>query len=157
MQIGENADYGWFNIAYPEDIKLVGLSFNTTVGGLSLGGEVSYKMDVPVQYNAFDLVHGVIGLPSAAAVDIAKNQFGLEAGETGQLAGEQVNGWDEFDIVQAQLTAIRFFDQVLGASRLTLAAEVGTTYVVDLPDQNEARFGRSGAYGVGAYSISWYW
>jgi hypothetical protein len=148
----ENADYGWFNIAYPEDIKLVGLSFNTTVGGLSLGGEVSYKMDVPVQYNAFDLVHGVIGLPSAAAVDIAKNQFGLEAGETGQLAGEQVNGWDEFDIVQAQLTAIRFFDQVLGASRLTLAAEVGTTYVVDLPDQNEARFGRSGAYGVGAYS-----
>lgn len=145
-------DYGYFNMAYPEDVKLIGLSFNTTVGDFSLGGEVSYKIDVPVQYNAFDLVHGVIGLPSVAAVDIAEQQYGYDSSELDQLYGQKVEGFDKFDIVQAQMTAIKFFDQVLGASRLTIAAEVGATYVVDLSDQNEARFGRSGAYGIGAFT-----
>lgn len=146
-------DYGYFNLAYPERVKLMGISFNTsTPSGISLSGEVSYKQDVPVQYNAFDLVHGVIGLPSVAAIDIAKKQYGLEASEITQLQGQRVQGWDRFDIIQAQMTMIKFFDQVLGASRLTLAGEVGATYVKDLPDQNDARFGRSGAYGIGAYT-----
>ena len=146
-------DFGYFNLAYPERIKLMGISFNTsTEGGISLSGEVSYKQDVPVQYNAFDLVHGVIGLPSVAAIDIAAKQYGLDANELTQLQGQRVEGWDRFDIWQAQMTAIKFFDQVMGASRLTIAAEVGATYVSDLPDQNQARFGRSGAYGIGAYT-----
>ena len=146
-------DFGYFNMAYPENIKLLGVSFNTsTESGYSVSGEVSYKLDVPVQYNAFDLVHGVIGLPSVAAIDIAEQQYGLEANEIDQLHGQRVKGYDKFDIVQVQMTVIKFFDQVLGASRLTVAGEVGATYVQDLPDQDQARFGRSGAYGVGAYT-----
>jgi hypothetical protein len=36
-------------VEYPEDIDLWGVSFNTTVSGWSLGGEVSYRENLPIQ------------------------------------------------------------------------------------------------------------
>src|SRR5690606_10829713 len=38
---------------FPEDIKLLGLSFNTQLqsSGIALQGEVSYRMDMPLQYD----------------------------------------------------------------------------------------------------------
>ena len=39
----DGTDYGYFNLAYPENIKLLGVSFNTsTESGYSVSGEVSY-------------------------------------------------------------------------------------------------------------------
>jgi hypothetical protein len=37
----------------------------------------------------------------------------------------------------------------MGAARFIIVAEVGATYVHDLPSTSEARYGRSGIYGVG--------
>ncbi|WP_156490176.1 DUF1302 domain-containing protein, partial [Oleiphilus sp. HI0086] len=46
-----------YQIQYPEQIQMVGLSFNTTgPGGISLGGEYSFKHDMPLQFNSPDLV-----------------------------------------------------------------------------------------------------
>jgi len=148
---GSYNDYGFFEMEYTENIKLAGISFNTsTEGGISLSGEISYKMDVPIQHNAFELVHGVIGQPSSLILQKRKEEQGLS--DVSELYGQDgFKGYDLFDIWQVQMTAIKFFDQVLGASRLTLAGEVGATYVEDLPDQSKARYGRSGAYGIGAF------
>ncbi|GAA3939331.1 DUF1302 domain-containing protein [Litoribacillus peritrichatus] len=148
---GTYNDYGFFEMEYTENIKLAGISFNTsTESGISLSGEISYKMDVPIQHNAFELVHGVIGQPSSLILQKRKEEQGLS--DVTELYGQDgFKGYDLFDIWQVQMTAIKFFDQVLGASRLTLAGEVGATYVEDLPDQDKARYGRSGAYGIGAF------
>ncbi len=54
-------------------------------------------------------------------------------------------------VTQAQVTFIRFFDQVLGASRLSFAAEIGGNWVGDLPEQSEQRYGRSPTYGMGYF------
>jgi len=48
------------------------------------------------------------------------------------------------------MTFIKFFDQVMGASRLSFVSEIGATYIPDLPGLDEARYGRSGAYGIGS-------
>ncbi|MGK0247284.1 MAG: hypothetical protein ACI910_000006 [Oleispira sp.] len=148
--------YPLYQISYPEDQKLMGLSFaRATEGGASIGGEISYRPDAPIQWNAFELILGGLALPSSRLFqDRLKELGGVTATATPHqnatsLAGELLDGYDTMDIWQAQMTYIMFFDQVLGADRLAVAAEIGATYVPDLPDLDDARFGRSGAFGVG--------
>jgi hypothetical protein len=160
QQINANATYDTkyplYQISYPEDQKLMGLSFATsTEGGASIGGEISYRPDAPIQWNAFELILGGLALPSSRLYQDRLAELGGVAASltphqnaTG-LAGEILDGFDTMDIWQAQMTYIKFFDQVLGADRLAIAAEIGATYVPDLPDLDDARYGRSGAYGLG--------
>jgi hypothetical protein len=159
-QVNANATYDskypLYQISYPEDQKLMGLSFATsTEGGASIGGEISYRPDAPIQWNAFELILGGLALPSSRLFQDRLAELG-GVSSTGaphqnavSLAGEIVDGYDTMDIWQAQMTYIKFFDQVLGGDRLAIAAEIGATYVPDLPDLDDARYGRSGAYGIG--------
>jgi len=41
-------------LEYPEDIEMYGVSFNTTVGDLSVSGEVAYRPELPLQINTVD-------------------------------------------------------------------------------------------------------
>jgi hypothetical protein len=159
-QVNANATYDskypLYQISYPEDQKLMGLSFATsTEGGASIGGEISYRPDAPIQWNAFELILGGLALPSSRLFQDRLAELG-GVSSTGaphqnavSLAGEILDGYDTMDIWQAQMTYIKFFDQVLGGDRLAIAAEIGATYVPDLPDLDDARYGRSGAYGIG--------
>jgi len=141
-----------YQIAYPEDIVISGLSFaTTTADGGSLGGEISYRPDAPIQWNAFEVLYAGLNIPFSRLYQYRLEQAGGNTAENRQaLAGEVAQGYDEFDIWQAQMTYIKLFDQVIGADRLSIAAEVGVTYVPDLPSKSEARFGRSGVYGIGS-------
>lgn len=46
---------------YPEDIRMFGLSFNTTLGDWSLQGEVAYRPDAPLQVDLEDLAFASYG------------------------------------------------------------------------------------------------
>jgi len=152
----ENPATPMYQVVYPEDIKLSGLSFNRgTDSGWSIGGEISLKQDFPIQWNSFELLQG--GLKNDVSLLLKQiAQPLVDSGEQPTLAdaiqslsGQAFDGFDRFDVWQAQMTFIKFFDQVLGASRLSFVSEVGATYVPDLPSLEEARYGRSGAYGIG--------
>ena len=150
MEVNADATYNTYRplyqMAYPEDIKIAGISFaRSTASGASISGEVSYKPDMPVQWNAFELILAGNGAPWSRLYQ----QRAEEAGSAADLYGEVGKGYDEFDIWQAQSTYIMFFDRVLGADRLSLVGEIGATYIPDLPDTDDARYGRSGAYGIG--------
>ncbi|MGO1692972.1 MAG: DUF1302 domain-containing protein [Marinobacter sp.] len=138
-------------IEYPENINLYGISVNTnTPGGWSLGAEYSFRDNVPLQWNAFELIYGGTGqLNPVDGTPISKlEQQRLK--ELGALnPGDKVSGNDRFGVSQAQFTLIKFFDQIMGASRVSLITEFGATYVHDLPSLDEARYGRSGTYGLG--------
>ncbi|WP_442114129.1 DUF1302 domain-containing protein [Pseudomonas sp. NUPR-001] len=129
-------------IDYPEDIRLYGLSFQTNVGGTSLGGEVSYRPNMPLQLNTADLL--------SAATFSATSPL-ISSGFAGRNLGAEVNGYKRMPVTQAQVTATQFFDQVMGASRLTLVAEVGYNHINGLgkADGSDLRFGRSPAFGSG--------
>jgi len=153
-----DSKYPLYQMVYPEDQKLMGISFATsTEGGASIGGEISYRPDAPIQWNAFELILAGLALPSSRLYQDRLAEVGgiITDGVTPahnnakHLAGEVLEGYDTMDIWQAQMTYIKFFDQVLGADRLAVAAEVGATYVPDLPSLDDARYGRSGAYGIG--------
>ncbi|BES70753.1 DUF1302 domain-containing protein [Marinobacter nanhaiticus D15-8W] len=139
-------------IEYPEAINLYGISINTTIpGGWSLGAEYSFRDNMPIQWNAFELIYGGLQLENPATgqpASLLEIQRTEEANGA-DLSGQESSGYDRFKVSQAQLTLIKFFDQIMGASRLTFVGEVGATYVHDLPDTDEARYGRSGTYGIG--------
>jgi hypothetical protein len=50
-----------FQLEYPEDIHLFGFSFNTTVGDISLQGELAYRPDMPLQVDTQDLTFHALG------------------------------------------------------------------------------------------------
>jgi hypothetical protein len=134
-------------IEYPENIDLYGISINTTIpGGWSLGAEYSFREDLPLQWNAFELIYGGLQTGTSLLERQRREELGLAFPNAIQGA---VSGNDRFDVSQAQFTLIKFFDQVMGASRLSLINEVGANWVHDLPGYDEARYGRSGSFGVG--------
>ncbi|OEY65185.1 DUF1302 domain-containing protein [Marinobacter sp. X15-166B] len=146
-----NTRFPSYFIEYPENINLYGISINTTTpGGWSLGGEYSFRDNVPLQWSAFELIYGGLQLrdPLTGEPVSKLEQQRLEELD-GKIAGRAVDGYDRFKVSQAQFTLIKFFDQVMGASRLSFVTEVGATYVHGLPDLDEARYGRSGNFGIG--------
>jgi hypothetical protein len=54
-------DTAKLQLEYPEDIPLYGWAFNTTVGDLSLQGEVAYRPHAPLQVDTEDLAFAAFG------------------------------------------------------------------------------------------------
>ncbi|SFR49518.1 Protein of unknown function [Marinobacter gudaonensis] len=144
-----DARFPSYFIEYPKGIDLYGISINTTLPtGTSLGAEYSYRPNLPIQWNTFELIYGGLQQRGPDGQIVSKlEQRRAEKG--GTYAGTAVEGYDRYGVSQAQATAIHFIDRVMGAARFIIVAEVGATYVHDLPGKSEARYGRSGIYGVG--------
>jgi len=152
---GDPYDQPNYFIEYPENINLYGISMNTTTpGGWSLGAEYSFRQDMPIQWNAFELISGGLqlanptnGVPFSLLAQQRMEEMGIS--DISELSGQAIEGYDRFDVSQAQFTLIKFFDQIMGASRMSFVTEVGATYIHDFPDLDEARYGRSGTFGIG--------
>lgn len=133
-------------IEYPNDIKMTGLSFSTNLGDIAWSGEISHKMDLPIQINGPLLVGAILRQNLGGIENTAADQLVANAG-----LGGTIRGYGTFDVTQAQTTFIKFFDNVLGASRLTTIGELGWTHVHGLnEDANALKYGRSGIYGYEA-------
>lgn len=64
-------------------------------------------------------------------------------------AGQDLHGYRRKEITQLQTTLTHFFDQVMGAERLTLVGEIGWTHVGGLESTSKARYGRDPVFGPG--------
>lgn len=132
-------------IEYPEDIRLYGLSFSTTLPtGTAWSGELSYRPNAPVQLNTTDILYAGLNPISIGGIPVYGNASVLD----GQ-PGADLNGYKRKEITQLQTTFTHFIDQVMGASRLTLVGEVGWTHVGGLESSSKARYGRDPVFGPG--------
>jgi hypothetical protein len=132
-----------YNIEFPEDLKYYGLSFATNVAGFALSGEVSYKPDTPIQISGPEILNGV--LSEQPFLKYSSRVLGVNP-------GEHSRGWDEFDVTQIQVTALQFFDRVLGASRLTVIAEAGVILTDDI-EASDQNYGRNSVFGLGDFDV----
>jgi len=133
---------GNYYVEYPEDIRLYGLSFSTTLPtGTAWSGELSYRPNAPVQLNTTDILYAGVR-PLGGAFTNAS----LISGTPGQ----DLPGYRRKEITQFQTTLTHFFDQVMGAERLTVVGEVGVTHVGGLESSSELRYGRDPVFGPGA-------
>ncbi|MBS1269935.1 MAG: hypothetical protein MAG794_00887 [Gammaproteobacteria bacterium] len=142
---------------FPEDIQLLGLSFNTQVGttGWALQGELSYKKDVPLQVDDTELLFAALSplaIPEAAA---GTPGVGTLLASTNQVApggvgfATEIPGFAERDVVQVQVTGTRVYANVFGADQLAVVGEIGITHVNAMPDQNELRLEAPGTFTSG--------
>ncbi len=141
---------GRYFVEYPEGINLFGASFNTSLSGIALQGEVSYKTDVPLQVDDVELLFATLSAldsPGGSAFG-ANNQLGNFRGQY----NTEVTGYKRLDVWQAQATATKVFGPMFGASQFTLVGELGVTVVPDLPAKRELRFDGSATYTAGAAS-----
>ncbi len=126
-------------IEYPEDIKMYGVSFNTTIEGpgIAVQGELSYKEDVPLQIDDVELLF--LGLsPLNALIPNAFLRFQSQLGTV--RPGEEFQGWERHEVSQLQVTATKLFPNVFGADQLAAVVEFGATNVWDLPDPSVLRY-----------------
>lgn len=128
---------GQYYLEYPEDIRLYGLSMSTTLPtGTAFSGEISYRPNAPVQINTADVTRAMLN-PIAPGTSPIASTFGADN-----------RGYNRKEITQIQATFTHFFDQVMGAGRVTVVGEVGYTHVGGLESSNTLRYGRDSIYGT---------
>ena len=151
------ADGSEYIVEYPEDIQLLGASFNTNLGssGLSLQGEYSYRIDQPLQVDDVELLQAALAPAAITATggaaatvglfntnQIIQELGGITAANASTFFEREISGFRELDVSQLQFTMTQAFDPIpaLGVDQWLLVGEVGGTYVHDMPGTSELRF-----------------
>lgn len=128
---------GRYYLEYPEDIRLYGMSFSTTLPtGTAWAGEVSYRPNLPLQINTTDMTLSLLN-------PIAPGTAPVAAGP-----GQDNVGYRRKEVTQVQTTFTHFFDQVMGAGRFTLVGEIGMAHVGGLESRDDLRYGRDSLFGA---------
>ncbi len=130
-------------IAYPEDITLLGISFNTAIGNYAVQGELSQRQDAPLQVDDVELLFAALGPFNSGLAQF--NQVGNFAGQF----ETPVSGVRRFDVNQFQMTITKIIGRFLGADQGVLLWEGAITQVPDLPSKDELRFEGPGTYVSG--------
>ena len=136
-----------YQVIYPEDISVVGLSFNTLLGnsGWALQGEVSHRNNAPLQREDGSILEeglapiiGAIdtrqGCPSLGDDNLVTNCINGIAAGLGD--GTTIDGFVRRPVSQAQVTATKLFGPALGSDGGVFVVEAATTVVHDMPDSD---------------------
>ncbi len=152
---------------YPEDIRLYGISFNTTVGKWSVAGEYTYRENLPLQVLQSDLIFtaaqqavpaedipvGVGVIPGGTQFTIpgARSVFPAFLTEYRNIdpqPGDYIPGFERFGVGQLVLNGIRIFSSSnpIKADQILWLVEAGLTHVRDMPEINELPFQGAGDF-----------
>jgi hypothetical protein len=139
---------GYFT-EFPEDIRLLGVSFNTQIQatGTALQGEVAWRENQPLQYDDVELLFAALGpfesglanlrktplpatcLPGAGSTLTRCNQLGVFG------LDQDVRGWSQKHAWQTQFTATQTFANILRASQMVLVFEGAVDYIPGLENK----------------------
>lgn len=153
-------------VEYPENIKMYGLSFNTTVGDFAFSGEYAYRPNLPIQIHTVDLTYAAL-LPAFPTGDITVAPGTVIPGRRSAVPsflsqyrgyacttdanciqpGQYIRGYENLKVGQTGLTILRLIggDNPIGASQMTMLLEMGWTQVFDMPGLDELQFQGAGA------------
>jgi hypothetical protein len=133
---------------FPQDIKMLGVSFNTQIQktGTALQGEVAFRHNVPLQLDDVELIYAsltpfesgiakLLGEPVTPAGNCVKTSATPITGcnQLGAFGlGQTIRGWKLKNTWQAQFTATQVFANVLKASQAVLLFEAAADYIPGL-------------------------
>ncbi len=134
---------------FPENIKMLGLAFNTQLQttGTALQGEVTLRHNVPLQYDDVELLYsaltpfegGLAQLTGTALPATCLAGAGATLSRCNQLGAfglnQTIRGWGLHNMWQAQFTATQTVANVLKASQLVLVLESAVDYIPGLEDK----------------------
>lgn len=162
------ADGSNYFLDYREDVQILGASFNTSVaGGIALQGEVSHRIDQPIQIDDVEILQAALaggsvsatcnpafGGSAGAACDAVVGLFntnqviqdlgGISAANAGEFFDREIAGFKEHNVTQGQMTMTKVNDPMLGSDQWVFVGELGFTYIHNMPSTNELRYEVSG-------------
>ncbi|MEK6806901.1 MAG: DUF1302 family protein [Pseudomonadota bacterium] len=134
-----------FQLEYPENIQMYGVSFNTTAGDLSLQGEVAFRPNLPLQVDVEDLVFTALqpmlarcrrdapclGSNSGVGTDADGNEITYGPSNYEPYPGQPAGYSDTFDlIIGAGVDSARSFPSFVNQYRGIAAGEtVPNSYI----------------------------
>jgi len=142
LTVGEYASAASYFAEYPEDIRMLGASFNTATlrTGTLVSGEVSHHFDYPFQILPADVFNAAF---SPIEFDPSFGQGLLGAYGPNAV----VSGVARRDKTQLELGIRQLLGPRLGASQSVLGFDVGWVHVYDLPGRDDLRFSAPGVTG----------
>ena len=138
-------------LEYPEDIHMVGASFNTTVGTWGWQGEVSYRSNQPFQLDTDQITIAALNnqcilsvLASPTIAQAANDTYGGGCGQANAAGGTM----DLSGVVRSKMWAFNTgttatyansnaFIAMTGADLGILVTELGVIYTPDAPDEGD--------------------
>ncbi len=127
-------------IEFPKDIGLVGASFNTSLKGIALQGEISYRSNQPLQVDDVELLFAALSSINPAFA--TNNQIGAQY--TG-LLNTYVSGYRKHKVWTGQMTATKVGNGIFGANQSTLVGEIGFVQA-DIGSKGTLRYDGSGTF-----------
>ncbi|MEP5568864.1 MAG: DUF1302 domain-containing protein [Halioglobus sp.] len=129
-----------FFTQYPEDIDMLGLSFNTTTlrTGTAFFAEVAHHFDAPVALHSGDLLATI--LPNSSRDDplppVDLSSITLKE-ISDDYANKRVDAFVELDKTFSLIGATQLFGPRLGASQTALNIELAWLHIWDAPDPDD--------------------
>ncbi|MDU9409992.1 DUF1302 domain-containing protein [Pseudomonas sp. zfem001] len=111
---------------YAEDIRMMGLSFNTTVGNASVFGEFSYRPNLPI---GIATTNDLLGQVLQQAPQIALGQQVQVGGQTVSLGNRRLSNYERVEAFNTSLGTIYNFGPTLGFDSLFGVAELGSEHI----------------------------
>jgi len=132
--------------AYPEDVRMWGLSFNTTVAETSLSGELAFRPNQPILKDSLDNVFSMLQAQSIGTVGVSTGlgnggtaTFGQVDSQTVAANSGYIEVWDRKDIINGSLLAINNFGPVAGFDDFWTLFEVSFSHVGGLGSDDKFR------------------
>ena len=144
--VGATAATKNYLMQYPDDVRTIGASFNTSIplfGGSAFSGEMAFTPDMPfalsdVEINSAEL-DAIDACSFAGSPPGCLSQGSQNAGFA-YAPGDVIRGYDEFDVITGQLATISTLNpsaalpSLIGSDLMILIANVGFQYLPDLSD-----------------------
>ena len=142
LTVGEYASEASYFIEYPENVQVVGLSFNTATlrTGTLVSGEVSRHFDAPFQILPSDVL--------TAALSPIEFTPTFGEGPLGDFGpSRKISGVKKLDKTQLELGLRQLLGPRLGAAQSVLGFDVGWVHVHRMPGGDELRLTAPGVTG----------
>jgi len=134
-----------YGLMYPENVAVLGTSFSKAFGPeTTVYGELAYRPDQPISFNASDLLSAFYGRSPTALLALRKGVLNIPVGGT-------FDAYDRYGVVTGSVGVNQVFSKALGSERVVVTGEVGFSSIDGLPSADMIRFGRGTAYGSAAY------
>lgn len=105
-----SGNVGQYHLVYPGEVDIMGLSLAKSVGGLSVGAELSYRKDMPLNSSAVTILPATLAAMTPGAIDAVPDR-----GKTGGALG---NTWHGILNVMGTIARTPVFDSAVWLAEL---------------------------------------
>ena len=129
-----------YGLVYAENVQIAGASFESKLNPTTqMFGEVAYRANQPINFNASDLIASFLTHPS--------NTLSTNMGINGIASGASFDGYQRFAVTNLSLGTSKVFPTLMGAERMVVVGEIGMSSIAGLPGTDTLHFGRSDDFG----------